>query len=371
MDILRAIIIDIIPPDANRSEAEQECEEMVRLVSTLQGIVIVKVLQKRGRPSASTFLGQGKVIEVSQLVEDLKIDVVICNQILKPSQLNNLLKIIPSKIWDRVDVILQIFERHAHTQEAKLQVALARLKNEFPRLYGKGIELSQIVGGKRGYTRGPGEKLLEQQKRHLRRQIDQLEKKIENLKRVRETQREQRQRKNFVHIALVGYTNSGKSSLLVALTKKKNIYIADELFATLDTRIGHLYLPDIHLKVVVSDTIGFIQYLPPQLISSFLATLEETQHADILMHVIDGSEPTIERHIQVVHNILQELGCNEKPIINILNKTDLLSEKQRELLCQRLSYLYPVCISATLREGLDCLKQKIQKTCNKLAHFKY
>jgi GTP-binding protein HflX len=366
MSELRAIIIDVIDPSKHREEAEKDCAEMVRLVDTLQGIVVVKIIQKRGRPSASTFLGTGKTEEVATLVQQLHIDVVICNQILKPTQINNLQQIIPCSVWDRVDVILQIFERHAHTQEAKLQVQLARLKNEFPRLYGKGIELSQIVGGKKGYTRGPGEKLLEQRKRHLRRQIDQVEKKIAGLKQVRATQREQRQRKNFISLALVGYTNSGKSSLLVALTKKKNIYIADELFATLDTRIGHLYFPQIKKKAIISDTIGFIQHLPPQLISSFLATLEETRYADILLHVIDASTPDIGQHLATVHEILQELGCNEKPVIYVLNKCDLLSQEQRERIQKEFYALHPLLISAKTKEGLELLKTKIQKLCNKL-----
>lgn len=358
---LRAIIIQIIDPGQDRAEAEKESAELIRLIDTLRGIVVVKVLQKRGRPSASTYLGSGKAKEVAQLVHDLKVDVVVANAMIKPTQLHNLRKIIPATVWDRVDVILKIFEHHAHSQEAKWQVELARLKHEFPRLYGKGIDLSQIVGGKKGYTRGPGEKLLELQKRHLRRKIDTLEKKLENLKVVRSTQREARQRKNFFSVAIVGYTNAGKSSLLFALTKKKNVYIADELFATLDTRIGKLFLDDWRLQVIVSDTIGFIQNLPPHLISSFLATLEEVKQSDLILHVVDVSETDIERKLHTVHEILDRIETGGKAVEYVFNKTDRLSSKLQRKVLREFHYLKPVLVSAATGDGLAELKQRIKK----------
>ncbi len=368
---LRAIIINIISPQADREQSEKECAELARLLHTLRGIVVVKVLQKRGRPSAKMFLGTGKADEVAALVQELNIDVVVANSPLKPTQINNLNKVIPCEVWDRTDVILKIFERHAVSQESKWQVALAQYKNEFPRLYGKGIEMSQIVGGQKGYTRGPGEKLLEQRKRHFRARIDQLEKKIQQLQVVNRTQREVRKRKNLLHLALVGYTNSGKSSLLVALTNKKNIYIADELFATLDTRIGSLYLPGLQQKVLISDTIGFIQQLPPHLISSFLTTLQDVREADILLHIIDSAEENILHKVHVVRTILTELHCDHKPVLYIFNKTDLLNSAQQRALKRNFKDLQPILLSAKDRDGLDKLKQEIEKRCNQFSPYLY
>ncbi len=362
---LRVIIIQIIDPAENRFQAEQEGAELVRLIDTLRGMVVVKILQKRGRPSANMYLGSGKAHEVAGLAKHLRADVVIANAMLKPTQLHNLRRIIPVPVWDRVDVILKIFEHHAQTQEAKWQVELARLRHEFPRLYGKGIDLSQIVGGKKGYTRGPGEKLLELQKRHLRRRIDTLEKKLENLKKVRATQREARTRQNFFNVAIVGYTNAGKSSLLVALTKKRNVYVADELFATLDTRIGTLYLGDWRQKVIVSDTIGFLRALPPHLISSFLATLEEAVQADLLVHVVDASDPEAIEKAEVVGQILATLGIGEKPTLYVLNKIDVAHPDHLQSLRNFFVEHKLFAVSTRTGEGLEPLKEEIRKMVEK------
>lgn len=358
--ILRAIIVQIIPLGSDVEKAREECAELVRLIETLRGMVVVSIFQKRGRPSASSYLGSGKLKEIAKMSKQLGIDVVIANDMLKPTQINNMNIALPCLVWDRTDVILKIFEYHAKTQEAKLQVQLAQYKNEFPRLYGKGAELSQIVGGKKGYTRGPGEKLLEQRKRYFRRRIDELESKIDKLRQNRQTQRKLRQRKQYISIALVGYTNSGKSSLLRALTHKENVYVADELFATLDTSISSWYIPDIDQKITLADTIGFLSNLPPFLFSSFMATLEEIQEADILVHVVDASDSQMLEKIAVVEDILQQLSVGEKPSILALNKSDLITPLIQESLLQQLDHPHTLLVSAVAQQGFSGLQKKIK-----------
>lgn len=353
-DKLKAILVDVIPPKTSSS-----LDELHSLVNTLGGIVVEKIIQKRGRPSAKTFLGTGKALEVAQIAQDLRTNVVIFNNILKPSQVLHLSAIFKTKVWDRVDLILKIFEKHAVTREAKLQIELAKLHHEFPKLYGKGTSFSQQRGGgasSGGMTgvRGPGEKFLEQKKRHLRGQINILEKQLEKIKAQRQSQREIRRRRNLKTIALVGYTNSGKSTLLKALTNKKDVYIANKLFATLDTKIGDMYIQN-YGKILVADTIGFIKDLPTFLIKSFLATLEEALEADLILHVIDVSDPEVVEKIKVVEEILKELGCENKPRINILNKIDNLPKTPKR------APKNSVLVSAITRKGFEKLSEEIRK----------
>ena len=348
---LKAILVDVVPHGTDIEDAKINLEELNSLVNTLGGITVKKVIQKRGRPSAKTFLGSGKTDEVKELIHQLDADVVIFNNILKPNQVMHLSAILGTQILDRVDLILKIFEKHASTREAKLQISLAKLYHEFPKLYGKGKTFSQQTGGGAGKTgvRGPGEKYLEQKKRYLRKQIKILEDQLESIKKQRKSQREVRKRRNLKTIALVGYTNSGKSTLLKALTGKKEVYIADKLFATLDTKIGDMYLPE-HGKVLVADTIGFIKDLPPFLIKSFLATLEEVKEADLILHVIDISDPRVLEKTKVVEEILDELGCGDKPRINVLNKIDEVRTKHFADLPKD-----SVMISALKRQGIENL----------------
>lgn len=293
----KAIVVNIIPPDRDKKKAYQEFEELIRLVETYGGIVILKILQKRSRPSAKTFLGEGKAQEVAKLVKDLKADIVIVNDFLRPNQSNNLVNLIPCEVLDRFELILLIFEKHATSPEAKLQIELMRMKYEFPKLFGRGAFLAQQRGGARA-ARGPGEKLLEFQRRHLKQRIQTLEEKLEQFVKIRRQQRDRRKRQNFFTVAIVGYTNSGKSTLLRALTKKQNIRVEDKLFSTLDTRLGEIYVPPNGIsppRILISDTIGFMQNLPPLLFSTFIATLEEVKEADIILHVIDIADPKREQ----------------------------------------------------------------------------
>ena len=352
---LKAILVDVVPHGTDIKEAKAALNEMTNLVRTLGGITVERIIQKRGRPSAKTFLGTGKAQEVGLLAKEIQADVVIFNNILKPSQILHLTAIFKKNIWDRVDLILKIFEKHAQTREAKLQVELARLHHEFPKLYGQGINLSQQSGGGASVTgvRGPGEKKLEQNKRHLRRQINIIEDQLVKTKRQRQNQRDIRKRKNLKTLALVGYTNSGKSSLLRALTGKKNVYIADQLFATLDTRIGDMYLQG-YGKVLIADTIGFMKDLPPFLIKSFLATLEEVKESDLILHVIDTSDPEVIEKIKVVEKILDNLDCSDKQKINVLNKIDRMGQINTENLPEDTAL-----VSAVKRKGLEDLTKLI------------
>lgn len=355
-----AILVNIIPKQANKEEEMKNFGELTRLVETYGGIVIVKILQKRGRPSAKTFLGPGKVEEVKEIAGQLNADLIIVNDFLKANQANNLRTIFDCEVWDRFELILKIFEKHAHSEEAKLQIEIASLKYEFPRLFGRGAMLSQQAGYV-GVRAGAGEKLLEVKRRHLKRKIDRLEKKLKNIKKIQDGQRHRRKRRGFKMVAMVGYTNSGKSTLLKALTHKQNVRIKDELFSTLDTKIGEIYLENSPRKVLLADTIGFIQNLPPLLFSSFLATLEEARQADLILHIIDIADPKMEEKITVVEEILTQLECENKKKIYVFNKSDLIKDKNRlKQIKTAYKKLNPVPISALKKKNLKELKSKLE-----------
>jgi GTPase len=425
--ILTAIIADVIlpvpsssDPQDHREQKSLELNELRHLVETYGGIVVERVVQQRRRPSAKTYLGTGKANEVKTLVTETGADILIINGFLKPQQMENLSKLFHNKktnkcsihVWDRTDIILKIFEKHAKTQEAKLQIKLARLKHEIPKAYQYEAKLFDKERGGISGTRGAGEKGIEMEKRHIRAQIKQLEKKLEHVRKTQEGQRKRRRRSGLKTIALVGYTNAGKSTLLRSLTTK-DIYIADELFATLDTRLGSLWLPShsdhrditpppdkgetddmpkaddqrgpggifVHhnvsskategsggnlgqqeasnhssqgQKVLLADTIGFIQNLPPHLIESFKTTLSEVQEADLLLHIIDASDPEMEMKTATVETILTDLNTHNTPVIKVYNKTEALPKARMRILAKDGSI-----ISALKKEGLRELKSVI------------
>lgn len=374
--LARAILINVIPPDRNKAEAMAEFEELTRLVDTYGGMVILKIIQKRGRPSARTFVGEGKAREISDLVRELKADVVVINGFLKANQSNHLINLIPCEVLDRFEMILKIFEKHATSPEAKLQLKIAESKYEFPKLFGKGAMLSQqaagigvttsaAAGGRRA-ARGPGETILEVKRRHLKQNIQTMEEKLRQLRGVHQRQRQRRQRQDFLTVALVGYTNSGKSSLLKALTKK-TVLIEDKLFSTLDTRLGEVYLErEAHQrpsrpKILIADTIGFIQNLPPLLFSSFLATLEEVQQADLLLHVIDAHDPKAFEKINVVEDILAQLECDTKPRLYVFNKIDVCDSDDLAVFEETFYEFSPVFVSALKKINLDRLLTAISR----------
>lgn len=339
----RAILIDVIGLDTPKEEAEKRLTELESLVLTYGGVVIIKKIQKRGMPDYGTYVGKGKVQEIIEVGKEKKAEILVVNNILKPGQiykLNEALKPAKMKTWDRIDLILKIFSKHAQSTEAKLQIELAGIRHMGPRIFNMGIELSRQAGAL-GVRAGQGESNLEMMKRHLKSQELNILNKLKHYELVQQGHRERRKRNNYKTAALVGYTNAGKSSILNALTKK-GVYVADELFATLSTRIGKLYIkPKIQdvekytpgKEVLIADTIGFIRDLPPELIKAFKSTLSEAIEADLILHVIDINDPELKKKIMVVEEILEQLGLTGKPKIYIFNKIDLLKKEKEPPKC--------------------------------------
>lgn len=364
MSLHKTLILDVIPSDMKRSIAEENLEELLELIQTVGGIVVEKIIQKRGRPSAKTFLGSGKIEEAADFAKQQKIDLIIVNGELKPNQYLHLGKLFPEKkVWDRVDLILNIFEKHAGSPEAKLQIKAARLHHDIPKIYARqSTTLFERSGAGIG-TRGAGEKGIEEEKRHIRRLIKSTERKLESMQKQQGHQRNSRKNHHFPMIACVGYTNAGKSCLMKCLTKKE-VIVRDALFATLETRIGKFWLPEQKREVLLADTIGFLRDLPPKLISSFLATLQEAQEADLLLHIIDGSDPRCLEKIVVVNSILEKLNCQNIPQILVFNKMDRIPAPLKDI-CFLPLREYPnhksVCISALKKTGIDDLKKAISE----------
>lgn len=358
----KTLILDIIPKSLTIQEAEDNLEELKNLIKTAGGIVIKKIIQKRGRPSPKTFLGVGKIEEAADDTIELAIDLVIVNGVLKPNQYIHLQNLFPKKkLWDRVDLILNIFEKHAQSSLAKLQIKLARMHHEIPKIYARqATTLFERAGAGIG-TRGMGEKGIEAEKRHIRQQIRQLEDKIKMLQIKQSNQRQRRKRTGATTVALVGYTNAGKSSLMKVLTKKQGVVASNKLFATLDTKIGNMWLPGLHKEIMVADTIGFIQDLPPALIESFLTTLEEAQEADILLHVVDISDTKFPDKIKIVEDILSQIGAVKIPRIFVFNKLDRLEGEVPEYLLRRYEVFSPVFVSSVTKEGVGELKGVVEK----------
>lgn len=367
---LPTLILDIVPKEVPRKQAEENLEELLDLVKTAGGIVVEKIIQKRGRPSSKTFLGSGKIEEAADFAKANNIKLVILNGTLKPNQYIHLGKLFPKmKLWDRVDLILNIFEKHANAPEAKMQIKLARMHHEIPKIYAReSTTLFERAGAGIG-TRGAGEKGIEAEKRHIRKQIKTMEEKLKNIQKKQHTQHRARKKTGMPVVALVGYTNAGKSSLMRLLTRKKGVKVDDALFVTLETKMGKLFLPNARKNVLVADTIGFIRDLPPNLISSFLTTLQEAREADLLLHVIDFSDPKYEEKIQVVEEILEKIGCKNIPKIYVCNKLDRVSEKdlyKKGNVCflakKKYEEFSPQFVSVVEKEGIEELKSEIEKS---------
>jgi len=334
---LKAILVDVVTPDTTPYEAQSRMEELENLTNTFGGVVVVKTLQKRGVPDYDTYIGKGKLDEVIEIGKAKCAEVIIVNNILKPRQsyaIEERLEKTGIKVWDRIDLILKIFDKHAKTTEAKLQIELASIEHMGPRIFGMGLDLMRQEG-RVGVRSGQGESNIEIMKRHLRKRKQSILEKLEDYERIRKLHREHRKRQNFKTAAIVGYTNAGKSSLLNAMTNK-GAYVADQLFATLSTKVGKLYIQPKTLheekytrgqEVLISDTIGFIQDLPPSLIQAFKSTLAETVESDIILHVIDLTDPDMHKKIEVVEDILSQLGVGNIPKIYVFNKIDLAIRK--------------------------------------------
>ena len=350
----KAILADLIHFSASKREAEDRMTELEELVRTYGGAVVVKSIQRKAKPDNDTFIGKGKVEELILEAKALGADLLVVNHPLKPGQmykLEELLRPVNMKVWDRIDLILNIFEKHASTAEAKLEIELARLRHMGPRIYNMGAQLGRQRGGT-GTRGGSGEGNTEAMKRHLRDQERMILKKLEKYQGVRDLQRTRRVKMQERTIALVGYTNAGKTSLLNALTKRKE-YAANALFATLDTRVGSLYLPECEGTALLSDTIGFIQGLPPGLLAAFRSTLSEAIGADVVLHVIDAADDACDEKISIVDDILTDLGIPEDRRLRVYNKIDALGA---------ISFPVPkdaIAVSAVTNQGLDVLRTAI------------
>ncbi len=349
----RALLVGFATSSQDRWREMDSLEELEQLAHTAGAEVFEKILQIREKPDPSYLLGRGKVQEIRKIVETFGLDLVIVNRELSPSQHRNLEEAIGVKIIDRTELILDIFAQHARTAEAKIQVELAQLEYRLSKLVGKGTELSRLGGGIG--TRGPGEKKLEIDRRRIEDRIALLRRKLREIERTRALQRKRRQ--SLFKVSLVGYTNTGKSTLMNQLTRA-GVLVEDQLFATLDAVTRVLYHPDRRVRIVLSDTVGFIENLPHHLVASFRATLGVVQEADLLAHVVDVSHPRLEERMAVVEEVLKEIGVAHKPRIVVFNKMDLLLETN---LVERLRERYPesVFVSALTGEGLDTLLRRI------------
>ena len=359
----RAVLVQVVTRDG-RLDADEALEELEGLVRAAGARVVGTVRQNRNRPDRRHYVGKGKLREVAQLCGRERADVVICDDELSPAQVKALESALDVKVVDRSEVILDIFAAHARTKQARLQVELAQLEYEFPRLKRMWTHLDRTAGGTLGGpvgggigVRGPGEKQLEMDRRIVQRRIYDLKKRLEKIRRQRHTTIESR-KDSFATVALVGYTNAGKSSLLNALADA-DVSVRDRLFETLDTRTRTWRLPD-GQDVLLSDTVGFVRKFPHHLAASFQATLEEATEADVLLHVIDASKHESELEIRAVNAVLKDINCARKPTIYLLNKIDLV-EDMSDLPLVRKLVGDVICTSALTGQGLDELRARVAR----------
>jgi GTP-binding protein HflX len=345
----RAALVGLVSRSVRRIDAEHSLEELAGLADAADAHVVLRVLQERPKADAATFLGSGKVELLARAADEADVDVVIFDNELSPAQLRELQKRLQRKVVDRTQLILDIFARRARTREGKLQVELAQLKYLLPRLVGAGMELSRLGGGIG--TRGPGETKLEADRRRIRVRIHTLQQEIDDVRRRRSQLRERRRKTAVPTVALVGYTNAGKTTLFNRLTRSHAL-TSNALFVTLDPLVRTVRLPD-NRELLLSDTVGFIDRLPHALVAAFRATLEETAEADLALHVVDASSPERERHMAAVARVLEEVGATNVMRIDVFNKIDRLSPDERRRLAE--SDPSAVLISAASDEGIDDL----------------
>jgi GTP-binding protein HflX len=346
----KAILIGINLKSESFSDLKESLFELEELIDTAGGEVAGVFTQQVESYSPATLMGSGKVDEIKIAIDETEASLCVVDHHLSGVQTRNLEKVLDVPVLDRSQVILDIFAQRAQTFEGQLQVSLAQMLDQLPRMVGgwQG-SLSRLAGGIG--TRGPGESALEMDRRRINKNIDGIKKKLETVKKNREQIRKRRQKKSIPSFALIGYTNTGKSSLLNRLTKS-DIYVKDELFATLDPTTRQVYLEGIG-EAVLTDTVGFIRNLPTKLIEAFKATLEESSEADILLHVIDLSSPNLEAQVKVVDDLIKDFEWDEKPLIYVYNKSDKALLKNHFLTQSKSK----VMVSAHSGEGIDRLKQ--------------
>jgi GTP-binding protein HflX len=351
--IQRAFLVGVELPGMTTIDAERSLDELALLTDTAGSDPIDRELVRRHAIEPATYIGSGKAEELATLTRALDIDVVIFDNQLTPAQQRNLQKLFGCDVVDREGLILDIFAQHAHTKVGALQVELAMNRYNLPRLRGKGTSLSQQGAGV--LARGPGETKLETDRRRILARNSKLERELEEAVRHRETQGKSRRRSEIPQVAIVGYTNAGKSTLLNALTDA-DVLVEDRLFATLDPTVRRLELPN-QRPFLLADTVGFVRRLPHHLVEAFRSTLAEVAEADLLLHVVDGSDPDPAGQIAAVREVLLEIGAAELPELIVFNKADLMGEQARV----RLANLYPDArfISALEGQGLDPLVERI------------
>ena len=347
-------------PSIPEFDAEESLAELRTLAESAGARVVGEILQRRDRPDPATLVGAGKLEEIAGAAASVDADVLLFDHDLSPSQQRNIEKIIERRVIDRTQLILDIFARHARTREGQLQVELAQLHYMMPRLAGHGVEMSQLGGGIG--TRGPGETKLETDRRKIARRVRHVEQQLENVRRIRAQQRQRRESAPVATVALVGYTNAGKSTLFNALTQA-GVLSSPKMFATLDPTLRAVQLPS-KRKVLLSDTVGFIRNLPHTLVSAFRATLEEVQRASLVLHVSDASSRLSAEQDAQVEIVLKELEAEKKPRLRVMNKVDLLDEEVTENLMADAAResSRTVYVSAVEGTGLDTLLKRIDKT---------
>jgi GTP-binding protein HflX len=338
---------------------EASLSEFEELARSAGAEIAATLVQRRPKPDAATLVGQGKLDEIAGVAASTSADVVLFDHDLTPSQLRNLEAKLPCRVIDRTQLILDIFARHARTREGQLQVELAQLEYQLPRLAGRGKAMSQLGGGIG--TRGPGETQLETDRRKINLRIDHVKQQLESVRRIRRQQRQRREAVPVPVVALVGYTNAGKSTLFNALGGRRvgaGVLESSKMFATLDPKLKQLQLPS-RRKILLSDTVGFIRNLPHTLVTSFRATLEEVERAEVLLHVRDASSAMMDEQKAQVEKVLAELDVCGKPVIEVLNKIDLLTPDERGRLASGSGR---VAVSGLTKEGLSTLLAMIDET---------
>ena len=345
----RALLVSV---DTGDFDAEVSIDELEELAHTAGAEVLEKIIQKKERPEAATFVGVGKLQEIIAFCSMQEIDLLIFDSELTPSQQRNLEKLTGVRVIDRTMLILDIFAARAMTGEGKLQVELAQLKYSLPRLAGQGLSLSRLGGGIG--TRGPGESKLESDRRHINRRIQKLESELKELEKRRDLLRKRRKKDGVQTVAIVGYTNAGKSTLMNALTKA-GVLAEDKLFATLDPTSRALTLPD-GRRVMLVDTVGLIRRLPHKLVEAFKSTLEEAAQASVILNVCDASDEHCAEHLDVTKKLLDELGCAGTPVISVMNKCDLVGN-----IYSMPTFGKTVLISALNERGFDELLAAVQR----------
>lgn len=358
----QVILASIIPRALTKQHAYNDLKELKDLVETFGGEVADIIIQHREVHDKGGYLGEGKIHEIANTIEQKKIDIVVLNAIVIPGHIFDMKKVFlrsnPSiEVWDRTDLILQLFAKQAHTAESKLQIELAAMRHMGPRIYGMGMELSRQRGGIG--TRGIGETNTERMKRHWREQMKKTNDKLGKLLNERKRQIEHRKRLGLQTASLIGYTNAGKTSLFNLLTNKNKL-VQNALFVTLDSVTGKMILPLSQKEILISDTIGFIKNLPPDLIEAFKSTLLESVHADLLLHIIDASDEEIQEKITAVEMILKDLGLQHKKRLYVFNKIDKV-EKVDQIFKKHLDSLPIQYISVINGEGIEELATIIEQ----------